>query len=178
MAAGAEPKPGAGTAGGQVGAGERRTRIVALEIDAGSVVRWSPEVEHERSVAVFDLLERNHFRLEGGPAGPYRIVLSLRGATLVLAVEALEEAAGVVEIALPMRPFRRVIKDYFIICDSYYQAIRASSPSRIEAIDMARRGLHDEGAQRLCGALAPKAGLDHDTARRLFTLICVLHIRG
>ena len=159
-------------------------RITAIYIDARSIVRWGAEVEHERSVAVFDLLERNSFRLVDGFAGPYDLRLSLRDTVLVIEVRAAgcagtgaatDEAA---EINLPVRPLRRVIKDYFLICDSYFQAIKGATPSRIEAIDMARRGLHDEGSQILREALEGKVALDHDTARRLFTLICVLHIRG
>ena len=138
-------------------------RIAQIRLDSGSIVRWSREVEHERQVAVFDLLERNAFALEGGFAGPYRVELSLRDANLVFAVEA-ENGAEKTELVLPMRPFRRLIKDYFLIC--------------IEAIDMGRRGLHNEGAEKLADALAGKVRVDDETARRLFTLVCVLHVRG
>jgi len=151
-------------------------RIVEIRLDSASIVRWSREVEHERQVAVFDLLERNSFALVNGFAGPYRVELSLREANLVFAVENQGERRT--EITLSMRPFRRLIKDYFLICDSYFQAIKSASPSRIEAIDMGRRGLHDEGADKLGEALADKVEIDNETARRLFTLICVLHIRG
>lgn len=152
-------------------------RIAALELDQKSIVRWSPEVEHERNVAIFDLLEENRFRLTGGFPGPYRLVLSLRDSNLVMDVR--DEGGGqATEIVLAVRPFRRVVKDYFLICDSYFQAIKGASPSRIEAIDMARRGLHDEGSDLLREALEGRIELDHDTARRLFTLVCVLHIRG
>jgi uncharacterized protein (UPF0262 family) len=155
-------------------------RIAAIDIDAKSIVRWGAEVEHERSVAIFDLLERNSFRLVDGFAGPYGLHLSLRESVLVMEVRSAggAEPKGVTEISLSVRPLRRVVKDYFLICDSYFQAIKGATPSRIEAIDMARRGLHDEGSQILREALEGKATLDHDTARRLFTLICVLHIRG
>jgi uncharacterized protein (UPF0262 family) len=155
-------------------------RIAAIAIDAKSIVRWGAEVEHERSVAVFDLLERNSFRLVDGFAGPYALELSLRDANLVIAVQKHGKAADAhaAEISLAVRPLRRVIKDYFLICDSYFQAIKGASPSRIEAIDMARRGLHDEGSEMLRQALEGKVTLDGDTARRLFTLICVLHVRG
>jgi len=156
---------------------EGRARIVDIRLDAASIVRWSPEVEHERRIAVFDLLERNLFALENGFCGPYRVELSLRGATLVLEVED-EAGERTAEVTLSMRPFRRLIKDYFLVCESYFQAIRTASPSRIEAIDMGRRGLHDEGAEKLKDALAGKVRIDDETARRLFTLICVLHIRG
>jgi uncharacterized protein (UPF0262 family) len=154
-------------------------RIARIDLDQKSIVRWSPEVEHERNVAIFDLLEGNNFRLVEGSDGPYALVLSLREANLILAVRPVEdEAAESVELVLSIRPFRGVIKDYFLICESYLQAIKGATPSRIEAIDMARRGLHDEGSQLLRDALAERVELDHDTARRLFTLVCVLHIRG
>ena len=152
-------------------------RIVDIRLDAASIVRWSREVEHERQVAVFDLLERNSFDLVDGFAGPYRVELSLREANLIFTVED-EAGARRCEITLSMRPFRRLIKDYFMICESYFQAIRCATPSRIEAIDMGRRGLHNEGAEKLAGALEAKIRLDGETARRLFTLVCVLHIRG
>ena len=152
-------------------------RIAQIHLDSGSIVRWSREVEHERQVAIFDLLERNAFALEGGFAGPYRVELSLREANLVFAVEA-QNGAEATELVLPMRPFRRLIKDYFLICNSYFEAIKNASPSRIEAIDMGRRGLHNEGAEKLADALAGKVRVDGETARRLFTLVCVLHVRG
>ena len=152
-------------------------RIVDIRLDAASIVRWSREVEHERQVAVFDLLERNSFDLVDGFAGPYRVELSLREANLIFTVED-EAGARRSEITLSMRPFRRLIKDYFMICESYFQAIRSATPSRIEAIDMGRRGLHNEGAEKLADALAGKIKLDGETARRLFTLVCVLHIRA
>ena len=152
-------------------------RIVDIRLDAASIVRWSREVEHERQVAVFDLLERNSFDLVNGFAGPYRVELSLREANLIFTVDD-EPCRQRAEITLSMRPFRRLIKDYFMICESYFQAIRCATPSRIEAIDMGRRGLHNEGADKLAGALEGKIKLDGETARRLFTLVCVLHIRA
>ncbi len=165
-------------AAGAAGVSEERTdRVVALELDQKSIVRWSPEVEHERNVAIFDLLEDNRFDIVDGPSGPYRVRLSLRDATLVLDVAA-DEGGERHEIALAVRPLRRVVKDYFMICESYFQAIKGATPSRIEAIDMARRGLHDEGSALLREALATRVQMDHDTARRLFTLVCVLHVRG
>jgi uncharacterized protein (UPF0262 family) len=154
-----------------------RARIVDIRLDAASIVRWNREVEHERQVAVFDLLERNSFELVNGFAGPYRVELALREANLIFRVDDAE-AAKRAEVSLSMRPFRRLIKDYFMICESYFQAIRSASPSRIEAIDMGRRGLHNEGAEKLEGALEGKIKVDGETARRLFTLVCVLHIRG
>jgi uncharacterized protein (UPF0262 family) len=154
-----------------------RRDIVDVQLDARSIVRWSPEVEHERAVAVFDLLEANRFRLRDGPPGPYRMVLSLRDGTLVFGLEP-EAAGSALEIELAVRPLRRVIKDYFLICDTYFQAIKGATPSRIETIDMARRGVHDEGAELLREALDARVEIDRDTARRLFTLVCVLHVRG
>jgi uncharacterized protein (UPF0262 family) len=163
-------RPGATSRGGSA-------RIVELHIDSASIVRWSPEIEHERRVAVFDLLEDNLFELKSGPPGPYRVVLSLRNANLMFDVTSAEEGRPA-SFGLPLRPFRRVIKDYFVVCDSYFQAIKTASPSRIEAIDMGRRGLHDEGAGMLLDALSAHVRTDPDTARRLFTLLCVLHVRG
>jgi len=152
-------------------------RIVDIALDEKSIVRWSPEIEHERNVAIFDLLERNSFRLVNGFDGPYRLFLSLRDATLILRISD-ETGERSCEVALPMRPLRRIIRDYFMICDSYFQAIRGATPSRIEAIDMARRGLHNEGSELLSEALRDRIEMDGDTARRLFTLVCVLHLRG
>ena len=157
--------------------GDERARISEIRLDSASIVRWSREVEHERQVALFDLMERNSFALANGFAGPYRVLLSLREANLIFEIS---DGPGTrqAEITLSMRPFRRIIKDYFLICDSYFQAIKSASPSRIEAIDMGRRGLHNEGAEKLAEALADKIVIDDETARRLFTLICVLHIRA
>ena len=166
--------PGAGPGAAAPATGDER--IVAIDLDEKSIARWSPEVEHERNVAIFDLLEDNHFALKERPNGPYRLFLSLRDATLVFA---LEDARGrTVELTLSARPLKRVIKDYFMICESYFGAIRGAAPGRIEAIDMARRGLHNEGAELLQDALADRVTLDGNTARRLFTLVCVLHLRG
>ncbi len=152
-------------------------RIASIQLDQGSIVRWSAEVEHERQVAIFDLLERNTFELIDAFPGPYRVTLSLREANLIFAITT-EDSSAATELSLAMRPFRKLIKDYFLICESYFDAIRSASPSRIEAIDMGRRGLHNEGADRLIETLSGKIRLDDETARRLFTLICVLHIRG
>lgn len=151
-------------------------RIVAIELDQGSIVRWSREVDHERQVAIFDLLENNSFSLVDELSGPYHIELSLRDANLI--VKVANDAGEDTEISLSMRPFRKLIKDYFLICESYLDAIRTATPSRIEAIDMGRRGLHNDGADLLIEALKDKIIIDGETARRLYTLICVLHIRG
>ena len=152
-------------------------RIIDIRLDQGSIVRWSREVDHERQVAIFDLLENNSFALVDGFSGPYRIELSLREANLILDISN-ENGSERADISLSMRPFRKLIKDYFLICESYFEAIRTATPSRIEAIDMGRRGLHNDGAALLIDALSGKIELDEETARRLYTLICVLHIRG
>jgi uncharacterized protein (UPF0262 family) len=151
-------------------------RLAGIELDERSIARWSPEIEHERNVAIFDLLEENRFSLVEAACGPYRLNLSLRDATLVLAVTNAQDE--LIEVALSARPLRRVVKDYFMICDSYFGAIRGASPGRIEAIDMARRGLHNEGAELLREAHGERVTVDSNTARRLFTLVCVLHLRS
>jgi uncharacterized protein (UPF0262 family) len=152
-------------------------RIVNVSLDERSVVRRSAEVEHERAVAIFDLIEENRFVPIGSAGGPYNLHLSIEESRLVLDIRT--DADGPVgKVMLALGPFRRVVKDYFTVCESYYAAIKTSSPSQIEAIDMGRRGLHNEGAELLKERLAGKVELDGNTARRLFTLICVLHIRG
>ena len=156
---------------------DQPNRIIDIQLDQGSIVRWSREVDHERQVAIFDLLENNSFTLVDGFPGPYRIELSLREANLIIGI-GHDHSSEQSEIALSMRPFRKLIKDYFLICESYFEAIRTATPSRIEAIDMGRRGLHNDGAALLIDALSGKIELDEETARRLYTLICVLHIRG
>lgn len=151
--------------------------IVNVSLDERTVVRRSAEVEHERAVAIFDLIEENHFALLDGADGPYSLHLAIEENRLVIDVrDAAEQPVDKVTISLS--PFRRVVKDYFTVCESYYQAIKRSSPSQIEAIDMGRRGLHNEGSELLRERLAGKIEMDENTARRLFTLICVLHIRG
>ena len=151
-------------------------RLTDLVLDE-SIGRSTPDVEHERAVAIFDLLEENSFEPSGHAGGPYHLKLSLVDQKLVLAVTT-EAAEPVATHILSLTPFRRIIKDYFMICESYYQAIRSSTPSQIEAIDMGRRGIHNEGSQTLQDRLSGKITLDFDTARRLFTLVCVLYWRG
>lgn len=152
-------------------------RLIDVELDE-SIGRSTPDVEHERAVAVFDLIEENRFQPVGdGESGPYRLRLSLAEHRLVFAVSR-EGGDHVVSHILSLTPFRRIVKDYYMICESYYEAIRTSSPSQIEAIDMGRRGLHNEGSQTLMDRLDGKIHMDFDTARRLFTLVCVLHWRG
>lgn len=152
-------------------------RLIDVELDE-SIGRSTPDVEHERAVAIFDLIEENCFQPVGDEGGgPYRLKLSLADARLVFSVTR-ENHEDVVTHILSLTPFRRIVKDYFLICESYYEAIRTSSPSQIEAIDMGRRGLHNEGSQTLMDRLSGKIDVDFDTARRLFTLVCVLHWRG
>lgn len=157
-------------------AADRQARIVGLTLDQASIGRAAPDVEHDRAVAIYDLLEENSFAVRGA-AGPYRLVLSLAENRLVLDINA-EGGEPLIKHALSLSPFRKVVKDYFLVCDSYHQAIRSGSPSRIEAIDMGRRALHNEGSQVLIDRLDGKVDLDFGTARRLFTLICVLHRRS
>jgi uncharacterized protein (UPF0262 family) len=153
-----------------------QSRLVAVTLDDASIGRASPDIEHERAVAIYDLIEENSFALPNHP-GPYRLTLSLANRRLVFDVRS-EKDEPLVTHALSLTPFRKIVKDYYLICDSYHQAIRVASPSRIEAIDMGRRALHNEGSQILAERLKGKIELDIDTARRLFTLICVLHWRG
>ncbi|MBH64185.1 MAG: hypothetical protein CL569_17410 [Alphaproteobacteria bacterium] len=154
-----------------------RHRIIDVTLDEQSFVRRNPDVEHERRVAIFDLLQENRFALVDGVAGPFRVHVSVRESRLVFEVRS-EDEQDIDNIVLALTPFRRIIREYFLICESYYDAIKSATPSRIEAIDMGRRGLHDEGAQLLRRHLASKVEVDDATSRRLFTLICVLHFRG
>lgn len=157
----------------------RPRSIVKLALDEKTFRRRRPEVEHEREVAIFDLLEENTFKLtgEGAHPGPYHVQLRLVDDRLLLDIRDTDENL-VREVAMAVKPFRMVIKDYFIVCESYFDAIKTSSPMQIEAIDMGRRALHNEGAQMLTERLLVHAELDQLTSRRLFTLLCVLHMRG
>jgi len=152
-------------------------RLVDITLDEKSIVRRNADIEHERKVAIFDLLEDNHFALTDGPEGPYALVLRLEESRLVFDIT-VQPSGEQITIALSLAPFRRLIKDYFLVCESYFHAIKTASPSQIEAIDMGRRGLHNDGSELLRERLAGKIELDANTARRLFTLICVLHIKG
>lgn len=154
--------------------GDFRLCDVVLDETIG---RSTPDVEHERAVAIFDLIEENTFEPVGHDGGPYRLLLSLVDSKLVFSIKT-ENDEPVATHILSLTPFRRIIKDYFMICESYYEAIRSSTPSQIEAIDMGRRGIHNEGSQTLMDRLSGKIKLDFDTARRLFTLVCVLYWRG
>jgi len=152
-------------------------RIATIEIDPGSLAPSTPDAEHDRKVAIFDLLEENSFQVVGHDGGPFAITLSMADNRLVFDI-AESDGSPVRKIMLSLSPLRGVIKDYFLICDSYYDAIRNATPSQIEAIDMGRRGLHNEGSELLQQRLAEKVEIDFDTARRLFTLVCSLHTRS
>ena len=154
-----------------------RARLVGVELDERSIERGNPDVEHERAVAIYDLLEENSFAPVGTREGPYRLKLSISENRLVFQV-ADEDGTHVVTHILSLSPLRKVVKDYFLICESYFSAIRRAAPAQIEAIDMGRRGVHDEGSRLLAERLEGKISVDHDTARRLFTLLCALHFRG
>ena len=154
-----------------------KSRLVAIDLDESSIARHSANIDHEREVAIFDILDGNNFAPVGRDDGPYKLHLAIVDDRLVFAV-GTEQQDAVVTHLLSLSPLRRIMKDYFIVCDSYYQAIRTAPPSRIQSIDMGRRALHDEGSRLLTQRLEGKITLDHDTARRLFTLICALHWRG
>jgi len=153
------------------------SRLIAITLDPASIGRTSANVEHEREVAIYDILDANSFALEGRNEGPYKLQLGIVEDRLVLTV-GNETTETIVTHVLSLSPLRRVMKDYFTVCESYYEAIRSAPPSRIQAIDMGRRGLHDEGSRILGERLVGKVIVDHDTARRLFTLVCALHWKG
>jgi uncharacterized protein (UPF0262 family) len=155
----------------------RRGRLVRVDLDEASIGRSTPDVEHERRVAIYDLIEENVFEPVGREPGDYGLRLSMVDRKLVLEVST-PEGQPVVTHILSLTPFRRVVRDYFLICESYYRAIRTASPAQIEAIDMGRRGLHNEGSRLLVERLDGKVAIDHDTARRLFTLVSVLYWKG
>jgi uncharacterized protein (UPF0262 family) len=156
---------------------EGKLRLVAVTLDEQSIGRSGPDVEHERAVAIYDLLEENSFAPVGHDGGPYALHLSITGNRLVFDIR-LADGTPVVAHLLSLSPLRRVVKDYYMVCDSYYEAIRTATPERIEALDMGRRGLHDEGSRLLQERLRRRVRMDFDTARRLFTLVCVLHWKG
>ena len=155
-------------------------RIIDIKLDERTILWRSADIEQERRVAIFDLLEGNSFQpttvYDDGYAGPYRIVMGVEEGRLTVQISD-ENDRALESFVMPLSPFRRTVRDYFAICDSYFKAIRASSPSQIETIDMARRAVHNDAAELLIERLAARVEVDFDTARRLFTLICVLHIR-
>jgi uncharacterized protein (UPF0262 family) len=159
------------------GAGAKSNRLVAVTLDEDSIGRSNPDVEHERAVAIYDLLEDNTFAPQADEDGPFALHLSVTGSRLVFDIRRAD-GAPVMAHLLSLAPLRRIVKDYFTVCDSYYAAIRTATPDRIEALDMGRRALHDEGSNILMERLKRKVDVDFDTARRLFTLICVLHWKG
>lgn len=150
-------------------------RLASVELDPATLSAATAEIEHERRVAIFDLVEKNSFEPAGAAGGPYALKLSSLDGRLVLDVSGpdFSKAHG-----LSMSPLNKVIKDYIEICDSYYEALRGTSPAKIEAVDMGRRGLHNEGAELLKARLDGKIAIDHETARRLFTLVTALYRRG
>jgi uncharacterized protein (UPF0262 family) len=158
-------------------AAEGDKRLVKVVLDEDSIGPGNRDIEHERAVAIYDLVEENSFAPVGHEGGPYCLRLQLMDNRLIFDIRT-EDNRPVVAHHLSLTPFRRLVKDYFLVCESYYQAIRTATPSRIEAIDMGRRGLHDEGSELLMERLKHKVAVDFDTARRLFTLISVLHWKG
>ncbi|MDU8929843.1 UPF0262 family protein [Alisedimentitalea sp. MJ-SS2] len=158
------------------------SHIAQIELDDSNLPPPTPEIEQERKVAMFDLLEENSFTLPKRddrqvPDGPYHVDLSIREKRLVFDIDTAK-GDNAAEFHLSLSPFRQVVKDYWAICESYYDAVKNMPPSQIETIDMARRGIHNEGARILTERLEGKADIDNDTARRLFTLVCVLHFGG
>jgi uncharacterized protein (UPF0262 family) len=156
---------------------QRRNRLFSVTLDEASIGRGNPDQEHERAIAIYDLIEENCFGLPGHAGGPYQLHIALHESKLALNIRGEAGEAIVVHI-LSLTPFRRILKDYFMICESYYAAIRNASPAQIEAIDMGRRSLHNEGAQLLAERLRGKIDCDFDTSRRIFTLVTALHWKG
>ncbi|MDF2812463.1 MAG: hypothetical protein K0S56_3494 [Microvirga sp.] len=154
-----------------------RSRLIAITLDETSIGRGNPDQEHERAIAIYDILEANQFALPSHEGGPYALHVALVDNKLCFEVRAAD-GSRLVTHHLSLTPFRKTVRDYEMICDSYYKAIRSASPAQIEAIDMGRRGLHNEAAELLMKRLDGKLVLDFDTARRIFTLIFALHWRG
>ena len=157
--------------------GRKPHRLVAVTLDEDSIGRSNPDVEHERAVAIYDLLEDNSFAPKDDDRGPFALHLSITGSRLVFDIRR-EDGTPVIAHLLSLSPLRRIVKDYYTVCDSYYAAIKTQPAAKIEAIDMGRRGLHDEGSQLLKERLKGKIAVDIATARRLFTLLCALHWKG
>jgi uncharacterized protein (UPF0262 family) len=150
-------------------------RIASIALDEGSISKRSAEVEHERTIALTDLQHENSFSLVENPSGPYDVTLKIEEARLVFDVRG--QAGEPTKITLSIQPLKSTIRDYFIICESYYAALKEAKPHKLEAIDMGRRGIHNEGSELLKTVLESKIVVDFQTARRLFTLICVLHLK-
>lgn len=158
-----------------------RNRLSDITLDAKSLGRANANIEHEREVAIFDILDGNVFAVEGLDSGPYTLHLAVADDRAQLTVGGAGADAGaeiVAQHAVPLTPLKRIMKDYFMVCESYYEAVRTAPPARIQAIDVNRRALHDEGSTVLRERLAPKISVDNDTARRLFTLLCAMHWKG
>ena len=155
----------------------QRKRLIKASLDEASIGRGTPDQEHERAIALYDLVEQNSFDLIDDEGGPYALMIGMIESKLALNVSDAHGRELITHI-LSLSPFRRLLKDYFFVCESYYAAIRTASQSQIEAIDMGRRGLHNEGAQILQERLKGKIDVDFDTARRLFTLVTALHWKG
>jgi uncharacterized protein (UPF0262 family) len=156
---------------------ENRRRLVSVTLDEASIGRGSPDQEHERAIAIYDLVEQNNFGVPGHEGGPYVLKIALHDAKLAFDLRT-PDGEHVVTHILSLSPFRRLLKDYFMVCESYYSAIRTATPSQIEAIDMGRRGLHNDGASLLAQRLEGKLDCDFETARRIFTLVTALHWKG
>ena len=152
-------------------------RIVAITLDERTVVRRSPAIEHEREAAIADLLNDNRFTPLSGRAGPFHLHLAIEENRLAMEIRAPADGSSET-IVLALAPFGRIVKDYFLVCENYLEAVRGKSLAQVEAIDVGRRSLHDEGSALLIERLAGKVAIDHPTARRLFTLICVFHLRA
>lgn len=152
-------------------------RLLAVKLDRQTTGTLNPSIEHEREVAIFDLLDGNSFAVVGRDDGPYKLSLSIVDDRLVFGI-GTETESGVAAPTLGLSPFKKIIKDYFIICDTYYEAIKSATPAHIQEIDASRRELHDEGSKLLAERLKGKITVDFDTARRLFTLLCALHWKG
>jgi uncharacterized protein (UPF0262 family) len=154
-----------------------RDRLAEITLDTKSLGRANVNAEHEREVAIFDILDGNTFRVEDVDDGPYKLHLSIVDDRLQMNVAAASSEQNF-EHAIALTPLKRIMKDYFMVCESYYEAVKTAPPARIQAIDVSRRGLHDEGSVLLRDKLLPKIIVDDDTARRLFTLVCSLHWKG
>ncbi len=161
----------------QDGEGSNSNRLIAVTLDEASIGRGNADQEHERAIAIYDLVEINSFALPQVENGPYALIVALHDSKLMFDIRS-EAGDPIIKHILSLTPFRRILKDYFMVCESYYAAIRTATPAQIEAIDMGRRGLHNEGAQLLAERLDAKIICDFDTARRLFTLVTALHWKG
>jgi uncharacterized protein (UPF0262 family) len=153
-------------------------RLIKVDLDESSIGSNTLEVDHERKVAIFDLLEENTFELVSGPGGPYKLGIAIAEHRLVLAITAGDSDEPNATFLLSLNPFRKVVKDYFLICENYFEAIKSAPSSKIEALDMTRRSLHDEGSKLVIERLEGKIRMDEATSRRLFTLLCALHWKG